>query len=63
MVTLHDRIIELGGCSLLYQSVKLINDFMGDTSFLIKAMISPMARCLKISYPMRKEVSKGFLVN
>jgi len=44
MVTLHDRIIELGGCSLLNQNVKLINNIMGDTSFLIKAMISPMAR-------------------
>jgi len=44
MVTLHDRIIELGGCSLLNQNVKLINNIMGDTSFFIKAMVSPMAR-------------------
>jgi len=47
MVALHDRIIELGGCSLLNQSVKLINYFMGDTSFLIKAMINPMARSIE----------------
>jgi len=33
--------------SLLYQSDKLLTTFMGDTSFLIKAMISPMARGIK----------------